>query len=388
MPMSAARRHLAVLAGLLAASLGCQRARTAPDAGGAPAVPVIAQRVGRRDLPILLDGLGSVAAYTTVTVHSRVDGELMKVAFEEGQAVKKGDLLAVIDARPYEGALHQAEANLKKDRATLVDAHLNLERNTTLRKQNLIAQQALDDQQALVGQMEGQVASDEAAVELARLNVTYSKITSPLDGVTGLRQVDQGNIVHAADPGGIVVVAQLDPIAVLVTLPEDVLTEVVQQMAQRTLKAVAVSRDGKVDYGEGKVALVDNQINPATGTLRLKAIFPNPEHRMWPNQFVRVRIEVSTLKDAIVVPAAAVQRGPSGAFAYVVKDDQTVENRPIEVGVVQGEDAAIDSGLKVGDLVVTDGQYKLRPGARVSVKGPEGSHGPTLTGDAAPVRGQ
>jgi multidrug efflux system membrane fusion protein len=354
---------------------------------------VLAQRVSQHDFPVLLDGLGSVAAYTTVTVHSRVDGELMKVAFEEGQSVKKGDLLALIDARPFQGALHQAEANLKKDRATLVDDKLNLDRDLSLVQQNLIAQQAVDDQRALVGQAEGQVAADEAAVELAQLNVTYSSITSPLDGVTGLRQIDPGNIVHASDPGGIVVVTQLDPIAVLVSLPEDVLTEVVQQMAKRTLKAHAISRDGKVDYGEGRVALVDNQINQTTGTLRLKAIFPNPGHLMWPNQFVRVRGEVSEMKDAIVVPAAVVQRGPGGAFAYVVKDDQTVENRPIQVGLIQGDEAQIDRGLKVGDLVVTDGQYKLRPGARVSVKQPEGTEkagtrGPALTGDAAPLRGQ
>jgi membrane fusion protein, multidrug efflux system len=385
--------RLAVLTCALGVSLACQHgAQTGPDGGGAPPVPVLAQRVAQRDLPVVLDGLGSVAAYTTVTVHSRVDGELIKVGFEEGQSVKKGDLLAVIDPRPYNGALHQAEANLKKDRATLVDDKLNLDRYASLRKQNLIAQQALDDQQALVGQFEGQVASDEAAAELSRLNVIYSNITSPLDGVTGLRQIDPGNIVHAADPGGIVVVAQLDPIAVLVTLPEDVLTELVQQMAKGTLKARASSRDGKFDYGEGRVALVDNQINQTTGTLRLKAIFPNPEHRMWPNQFVRVRVELSVMKDAIVVPAAVVQRGPSSTFAYVVKEDQTVENRPIEVGLIQGDDAQIASGLKVGDLVVTDGQYKLRPGVRVSVKQPEASgktgHGPALTGETPPVRGQ
>jgi multidrug efflux system membrane fusion protein len=372
--------RLATLTCILGILLACQRASGDPDGGrgkgaaaGSPPVPVLVQRTTLRDLPIMLDGLGSVAAFYTVTVHSRVDGELVKVGFQEGQVVKKGDLLALIDPRPYDAALHQAEGNLAKNQATLVDAKLNLDRNINLRKDNLIAQQAVDDQKALVGQFEGQVLSDQAAVEIARLNVAYSKITSPLDGVTGLRQIDPGNIVHAADPGGIVVITQLDPIAVLVTLPEDVLTDVTQEMAKGPLTAHAYSRDGKTDYGEGKVALVDNQINQATGTLRLKAIFPNPDHRMWPNQFVRVRVELSVIKDALVVPAAVVQRGPNGAFAYVVKSDDTVENRPIQVGVTQEDQAQITSGLSAGELVVTDGQYKLRPGARVAYKKPDGS---------------
>jgi len=381
--------RLEALTCALGLALACQRTsaagpKGADGGGGGVAIPVLAQRVARRDLPVFLDGLGSVTAYYTVTVHSRVDGQLMKVNFEEGQAVKKGDLLALIDPRPYDAALHQVEANLAKDRATLVDDKLNLDRDIELRKQDLVAQQAVDDQRALVGQLEGQVLADQAAVESARLNVTYAHVTSPLDGITGLRQVDPGNIVHASDTGGIVVVTQLDPIAVLVTLPEDVLSEVVRQMAMRTLKAHAYSRDGKIDYGEGRVSLVDNQINQATGTLRLKVIFPNPGHLMWPNQFVRVRVELSVLKDVVVVPAAVVQRGPGSTFAYVVKDDQTAEVRPIQVGVVQGDEAQIDSGLNVGDLVVTEGQYKLRPGARVAAKTPEPSGDKTAENGRSP----
>ncbi len=336
-------------------------------------MPVVVADVVRRDFPIYLEGLGSVAAFYTVTLHSRVDGELERVAFEEGQTVHKGDLLVQIDPRPYEIQLHMAEANLARDKAQLKDNKINYDRYVDLRKQDLIAQQQVDDQLALVGQAEGTVKGDEAAVENAKLQLVYSRITSPIDGVTGVRLVDPGNIVHAADTTGIVVIAQLDPIAVFVTLPEDDLGEIARQMAKGPLSARAFSRDEKIDYGSGQVALIDNQINQATGTLRLKVLFPNPDHVLWPNQFVKVRVLLSTRKDAIVVATSVVQHGPQGSFAYVVKSDQTVEARTIKVGPVQGDQTLIEGGLEAGEVVVTDGQYKLRPGSRVTFKPAEAS---------------
>jgi multidrug efflux system membrane fusion protein len=331
---------------------------------------VVVTTVATRDFPIYLDGLGTVVALYTVTLRSRVDGELVKVAFEEGRPVHKGDLLAQIDPRPYEIQLHQAEANLARDKALYADAKLNYDRYVDLVKQKLIAQQQVDDQLAQVGQYEGTVKGDEAAIENAKLQIVYSRITAPIDGVTGVRLVDPGNIVHATDTNGIVVITQLDPIAVLVTLPEDDLADITRQMAQGVLNAQAFSRDGATDYGTGHVELVDNQINQATGTLRLKAIFPNPQHLLWPNQFVKVRVLLSTRKDVIVLATSVIQRGPQGSFVYLVKPDQTVEARPVKLGPAQGEDTLIESGIAPGDVVVAEGQYKLRPGSKVSYQAP------------------
>ncbi len=266
---------------VLASTLACHRGGGTPDGGGdggAHPVPVLTTKVEKRDMPIRLDGLGSVTAYYTVTIHSRVDGELMKVGFIEGQDVKKGDLLAQIDPRPYQIAKEQAEAQLARDKASLVDDKLNLDRDIDLRKQALVAQQVVDDQQALVGQLEGTVKADQAAIDSAQLNLVYSRITSPIDGLTGVRQIDPGNIIHAADTNGLVVITALDPIAVLFTLPEDDLPAISEQMENHKLTADAFTRDGRTNLGTGEVALVDNQINQTTATLRLKAIFPNP-HR-------------------------------------------------------------------------------------------------------------
>jgi multidrug efflux system membrane fusion protein len=348
-------------------SKGLDGGQTTP--GGAP-VPVVVATVEPRDFPLYLDGLGTVAAYYSVTLRSRVDGELVKVDFEEGRPVRKGDLLAQIDPRPYEILLHQAEANLARDKALLQDNKLNYDRYVDLRKQDLIAQQQVDDQRAQVGQYEGTVKGDEAAVENAKLQIIYSRITSPIDGVTGVRQVDPGNIVHATDTNGIVVITQLDPIAVFVTLPEDDLAAISKQMALGGVTAQALSRDGTVDYGSGTVALIDNQINPATGTLRLKAIFPNPQHLLWPNQFVKVRVMLGVRKNAIAVASSVLQRGPQGPFVYLVEGDQTVEVRPVKPGPSQGDETLIESGLAPGDVVVAEGQYKLRPGSKISTQMP------------------
>src|SRR5499433_3036774 len=352
------------------------------NTAGGPPVPVVVARVSQRDLPIYLDGLGSVSAFNTVTVKSRVDGQLVKVAFVEGHEAHQGDLLAQVDPRPFEIQVRQAEAAQARDMAQLTQARLTRSRSVALRAENLIAQDALDQQNALVAQLEATVQADRSAVDNAKLQLSYAKITSPINGRTGLRLVDAGNQIHANDPNGLVVITQLDPIAVLITLPEDHLPAISEQMAQHTLFVDAYSRDGSVSLGRGQVSLVDNQINPTAGTIKLKAIFPNPQRTLWPNQLVKVRVLVSTYKNAIVVPATVVQRGPGGAFAYVIKADKAVEARPIEVGPSEGDIALIKKGLRPGEQVVTEGQNKLRPGAKVSpkfadkvVQGSEGSAG-------------
>lgn len=342
-----------------------------PGAGGF-AIPVIVAPVGQRDMPVYLEGLGSVVAFNTVTVKSRVDGQLVKVAFVEGQEVRQGDLLAQIDPRPFEVQVRQAEATVARDRAQLSQAQLTRSRNEALRQENLIAQDQLDQQRATVAQLEATVQADLAAVDNAKLQLGYTKITSPLGGRTGLRLVDPGNMIRASDPNGLVVITQLDPIAVLVTLPEDNLPAVSEQMAQHPLAVEALSRDGSTDLGRGEVALVDNQINPGAGTIKLKALFPNPRRVLWPNQFVKARVLLTTRKNATVMPAPALQRGQNGTFVFVVKSDKTVEARPIEVASTEGDLAVVTKGVEVGEQVVVDGQYKLRDGSRVIPKLPPG----------------
>lgn len=358
------------------AAAGCPKPMAGPAAdAGARATPVVLARVEKRDMPVTLDGLGSVTAYYTVTVRSRVDGELVKVAFTEGQAVKKGDLLMQIDPRPYQIQLQQAQAALAKDKATLVDAQLTLGRDVDLRAQNLVAQQQVDDQQAQVGQVQAALAGDQAQIDNAKLQLVYARITSPIDGITGIRQVDPGNIVHATDANGLVVITQLDPIAVLITLPEDDLPALAEQMAKHKLTADAFTRDGSIGLGTGEVALVDNQINQATGTLKLKAIFRNPRHTLWPNQFVKAKVLLNTRVGALVVPAVAVQRGPSGPFVYRVRPDSTVEAATVVLGPQQGDLQIIESGLAPGEPVVVDGQYKLHPGSLVDTRAGTERHG-------------
>jgi multidrug efflux system membrane fusion protein len=369
--------------GLMVVGLLIWRIATPPGGGaakGAPTdvrpVPVAAVAVAQRDVPIYLEGLGSVTALATVTVRSQVDGRLDKVNFVEGQRVKKGDPLAQVDPRPFQAQLHQAEATLARDTAQLRNATLNLERYKDLRKQNLIAQQQVDDQQTQVDQVRATVGIDQAQVETARLNLDYASIRSPLDGVTGIRQVDAGNIVHAGDAGGIVVITQLDPIAVLFTLPQDDLPRVSEAMGKGELTVDALSRDGGARLGTGKVLLVDNQINQTTATIRLKAIFPNPTNVLWPNQFVKARLLLATRAGALVIPTPAVQRGPKGTFVYVVGSDSTVAVRPVELESTEGAVTLLARGLKTGELVVTDGQNQIRPGSKVIVRPVEGSGAP------------
>ncbi len=372
------RRWLIGLVGLLVvgAALWAVRRSSTPvvagqrgaDAQAARPVPVTSAPVTRRDVPIYLEGLGSVSAVKTVTVRPQVDGRLDQVLFKEGQTVRAGQVLAQIDPRPFQIQLHQAEGALARDSAQLTSARLDLERYRALAQEKLIAQQQADDQVGAVGQLEGAVQVDRAAIATARLNLDYARITSPVDGVTGIRLVDPGNVVHAADPGGIVIVTQLDPIAVIFSLPQDQLPAVAGALAKGPLQVEAFARDGSTLLGTGQLALVDNQINQATSTIRLKATFPNPTRALWPNQFVNARLRLSVRTNALVVAATAVQRGPSGTFAYVIGPDSTVAPRPITLEATQGDLVVLAGGLQEGEQVVVDGQNLLKPGSRVAAR--------------------
>jgi membrane fusion protein, multidrug efflux system len=371
---------LAVIAGTWALRARGSKQPGGPGAGQAPrAVPVTVAPASRRDVPIYLEGLGNVTAYRTVTVRTQVDGRLDAVLFQEGQAVRKGQVLAQIDARPFLAQLHQAEGALARDEAQLRNAQLNVARDRDLVAQKLIPQQQLDADVAAAGQLEGAVRMDHASIETARLNVDYARIVSPIDGVAGIRLVDAGNVVHPADPNGLVVVAQMDPIAVLFTLPQDQLAAVSEQMARGPLPVDAYSRDGSTLLGTGELSALDNQINQATATVRLKAILPNPRRVLWPNQFVNARMRVETRKGALTIPTTSVQRGPSGTFVYVVGGDDTATPRPVVIEVTQGDLTIVASGIVEGDRVVVEGQNQLRPGAKVAPRGqgqPEGKGPP------------
>jgi multidrug efflux system membrane fusion protein len=331
-------------------------------------IPVLTAQVTQRDVPITREGLGNVAAFYTVTVKPQVDGRIDKVQFTEGQRVKKGDLLVQIDPRPFAIQLQSAQAALARDQANATNAKLNLDRYKTLSGQNLIAVQQYTDQASAAAQADAQVQADQAQIGSARLNLDYARITSPIDGVVGVRLVDPGNVVHATDTGGLVVVTQLDPIAVLFTLPEDDLADVTKAMAEGTPTVVALSRDGDQLLGQGALSVLDNQINQATATIRLKAIFDNSKQRLWPNQFVKARLTLGTRKNAVVVPAVAIQHGPQGTFVYVVSSDSKATPRPIESNTIERDTAIISKGLTAGEQVVVEGQAQLRPGARVATK--------------------
>jgi multidrug efflux system membrane fusion protein len=352
------------------ASSGTSAAAGAGTAGNPTERPVsvLVTAVRREDVPIFLEGIGSVTALKTVTVKTQVDGRLDHVDFREGQNVRAGALLAQIDPRPFTILRHQAEAALARDRATLQSNRLNLERYVAVRKENLIAQQQVDDQRATVAQLEAAIQADQAQLEQAKLQLDYAHIRSPIDGVTGVRLVDPGNVVHAADPGGLVVVAQIDPVAVLFTLPQDDLPRIAAEMAKGPLRVDVLARDGGALLGSGSLELIDNQINQTTASIRLKAILPNPGRTLWPNQFVKARLLLSVRKQALVVPAATIQRGPQGSFVYLVGQDQKANIRPVEVDSLEGDTAVIGRGLAVGDSVVIEGQTQLRPGARVAAK--------------------
>jgi multidrug efflux system membrane fusion protein len=333
----------------------------------APSIAVKAARVQREDVPIFLSGIGTVRAFNIVTVKARVDGQLDSVSFVEGQDLAEGDVLAQIDPRPFQAQLAQARAAKARDEALLANARLDLERTSALAMREYASRQTLDTQRALVMQLEAAIQGDQAAIDNANVQLGYATITSPIAGRTGMRLVDKGNIVHATDPNGLVVITQLQPISVIFALPQDALGDIAREMSAGPLRVLAYNRDGSVRFGEGVLALLDNQIDAATGTLRLKAIFDNRDNALWPGQFVSARLLLTVRRQATTVAAEVVQHGLNGTFAYVIKPDQSVEQRPIKIGYSRDGVSVVESGLAADELVIIDGQYKLRPGARVQM---------------------
>ena len=410
-----------LLAGLLVWVVHKRAAATAGAGAGAGAraaqqvvVPVVLGKVTRTNVPIYLDGLGTVQAFNTVTVKARVDGQLQKVAFVEGQDVHKGDVLATIDAAPFRTALEQAVAKKGQDEAQFTNAQIDLERETVLVNKKIDAQSLYDAAKALADQLAAAVKADQAAIDSAQVQLDYTTISSPLDGRTGIRLVDQGNIIHAADTNGLVVITQLKPVSVVFTLPEQNLGEINKQSAGRDLTVLATDRDNHFTLDQGMLAVIDNQIDTTTGTIKMKATFPNSTLSLWPGQFVNARLLLTTRTNGLVVPASVIQRGPNGAYAFVVnrnspaqpppeeqpttqnaglqfpnsdqpatnarsggrgnsggRREMTVKIQPVTVAQIEAGQALIDSGLEEGDLVVVDGQYRLSDGSRVSVAQPE-----------------
>jgi membrane fusion protein, multidrug efflux system len=341
-----------------------------PAAPRPPAVrvPVSAITAQRSDVPIYLNGIGTVQAFNSVVVKSRVDGQIVKINFSEGKDVHAGDVLVEIDPRPFQAALEQAQANKLKDEAQLANSRLDLARSGQLAAANHVSKQQLDTVGALVAQLEATVKADQAVIDMAQNQLGYSRIKSPIDGRAGTRLVDAGNIVRATDNGGMVSINQLHPIFVNFSLPADSLPQVRAKLKEGEVKVTAQDSNG-IDLSSGMLSVIDNQINPATGTIAYKATFDNNEEVLWPGQFVNVRVELDVRSNVVAVPVTAVQQGPDGAFAFVVGQNRAVQKRVIKVGDVNKTTAIIDDGIQPGDLVVTEGQYRIQSGTAVDVLG-------------------
>ena len=346
-----------------------QEAAKKSEAVPPPGIPVVAVPARKGDISVYLTGLGSVTPFYTVTVRTRVDGQLMEVLFKEGQIVSVGELLARIDPRPFEVQLAQAEGQMARDTAQLKNAQLDLERYRALWDEDSVSKQQLDTQEALVRQLEGVVKADQGQIDSAKLQLVYCRITSPISGRVGLRLVDPGNIVHVADANGLIVITQLQPITVIFPLPEDNLPQILAKLkTDRPLPVEAYDRAMKQKLATGSLLTVDNQIDPTTGTVRLKALFPNEKNELFPNQFVNARLLVDVVRGVTVIPASAIQRGPQGTFVYLVKADRTATVRPISVDEIQEGEASIKTGVSSGELVVVDGEERLREGSRVELR--------------------
>jgi len=372
------RRKTAVRAGLLLVVLagggafafthGFGSKTSAPKPSAPTPVPIVAGTVEQHDVPIYLTGVGTVVAYNTDVVRSQIQGRIVSINFTEGQAVHAGDLLAQIDPRPYQAQVDQYTANRDRDQAQLTNAKANLNRYTPLAQKGWATPQLLDTQKAQVAQLEAAVKSDEALIESANVQLSYTRLTSPIDGVTGIRQIDVGNIISPANTNGVVIVTQLEPISLIFTLPETVLPLIQQQQkTQEPLAVLAYSQDNTMRLAQGTLGLVNNEILQTTGSIQLKANFPNKAHKLWPGELINARLLLDTRHDGLTVPASVVQQGPKGAYAYVVNPDGSVAIRPIKVAQVSDGQALIDSGLTANEQVVVDGQYKLQPGTHVTI---------------------
>lgn len=333
------------------------------SASASPAVPVVVGSVTSEDFPITYDGIGTVQAYNTVTIRARVDGTLQEVRFKEGQDVKAGDVLAIIDPRPFQASLDQAVANKAKDEAQLANAKLDLKRFVDLR--DFASRQSVDTQSTLVAQLQAAVKGDAASIENAQVQLGYTTITSPIDGRTGVRLIDPGNMIHASEGAALLVVTQMEPIFVTFTLPQEELDAVRMAETRGKVPVEAYKHDESTLLAKGELAVIDNEIDTATGTIRLKATFANKDRRLWPGEFVNARVVTETKHDATVVPAQSVQRGPSSLFVYVVKPDETVEMRPITAGGTAAGMTLVKQGLEPGERIILDGQYKVQPGVKV-----------------------
>ena len=349
----------------------------AADTRAAPtAVPVDAATVERKDVPGYLEGLGTVQAFYTVKVTARVDGQLDTVAFTEGETLKKGQLLAQIDPRPFKAALDLALAQRAKDEAMVANAQRDMDRYLLLAPQDLASKQTVDTQRATLAQAQAQLKGDDATIENARTQLSYTTITAPINGRTGIRQVDPGNIVHATDTTGIVVMTQLQPISVMFTLPEDEVPKMTEALARGTTSVVALARDDGTVLDSGAVALLDNQIDQTTGTLRLKATLPNKERHLWPGQFVNMQVLTQVQRQVLTIPQSALERGPDGLYAYLVGPDSKVSVAQLTAGVTHEGRVVVEKGLKAGDQVVTSNQYRVQPGSLIKANAPRDAKAP------------